>query len=109
MMLIVLSLLSFAPLLAKDIKEKKVNIVYLLFISSLTIFATCTFFDLENMMLAGLEQSTSYILFPLIICVIVLYRLATLDKDKKLIHALEIEKKQNQIKADALKSQIKPP
>lgn len=108
MMLIVLSLLSFAPLLAKDIKEKKVNIVYLLFISSLTIFATCTFFDLENMMLAGLEQSTSYILFPLIICVIVLYRLATLDKDKKLIHALEIEKKQNQIKADALKSQIKP-
>lgn len=108
LMLLVLGLISFSFPLSFDLKENKENIIYLILVLSIAIFATCTFFDLENIMLAGLEQATSYIFFPIILCVIVLYRLATAKTNQRLIKALEVEKKQNEIKAEALKAQIKP-
>lgn len=108
MSLLVLNLLSFAVPLSYGLFENKSNAVYLVLLLSLSVFATCTFFDLENLMIAGLEQSTSYIFFPVIVCIIVLYRLATMEMSRRLIKALEMEKRQNQIKADALKAQIKP-
>lgn len=108
LMLLVGALISFAFPLTMGIKESKENIIYLFLILSTAIFATCTFFDLENIMVAGLEQSTSYIFFPVILCVIILYRLATSKTNQRLIKALEVEKKQNAIKAEALKAQIKP-
>ncbi len=59
-------------------------------------------------MIAGLEQSISYILLPLIVTVIILYRISTLSNTKKYIKALEEEKEMEKIKADVLKEQIKP-
>lgn len=108
LMFLVMGLISFSFPLSFDLKENKENIIYLVLILSIAIFAACTFFDLENIMLAGLEQATSYIFFPIILCVIVLYRLATSKTNQRLIKALEVEKKQNEIKAEALKAQIKP-
>ena len=109
MLLVVGILLLIIPLSITAIYEnKKINIVYILLLLSLSIYAICTFFDLENIMIAGLEQSASYIMLPVIICFIILYRISILDSTKRIVKALEIEKEQNRIKAESLKAQIKP-
>ena len=77
-------------------------------IVSLLTYFTATFFDLENIMIAGLEQSISYLLFPIIIIVIILYRIYTNDSTNKYIHLLEDKKQELIVKADLLKNQIKP-
>ena len=109
MLLVIGILLLILALSISTIYEnKKINIVYMILLFSISIYAICTFFDLENIMIAGLEQSASYIMLPTIICFIVLYRIAILDSTKRIVKALEIEKEQNRIKAESLKSQIKP-
>ncbi len=89
-------------------KERLINIPFILMIVSLILYFNTTFFDLENIMIAGLEQSISYIMLPLIIIVIVLYRISTISTTKKYIKLLESEKESLYIKADSLKKQIRP-
>ena len=48
------------------------------------------------------------VLLPLIITIIVLYRLFSVSRTKKYIEAIEREKEAERLKADALKEQIKP-
>ncbi len=109
---LMISLLNFiimAPSLASNIFEgKKTDICFLLIVFSLITYFSITFFDLENIMIAGTEQSISYVLLPLVIIVVVLYRLAVVSNTNKYIKALEGEKKAEKLKADVLKEQIKP-
>ena len=74
----------------------------------MTTFTTCTAFDLCDITISGLERSISYVLLPVIFCVIVLYRGITTDNSERALKALKLEKERDEIKAYALKSQIKP-
>ncbi len=106
------SLLSLAllliPLTEGMFEGSKVNLAFVFMIFSLLTYYAITFFDLENVMIAGTERSISYVMFPIIIIVIVLYRLATVTKTKRYIKALEKEQKALEMKAEALVEQIKP-
>lgn len=106
------SLLNFLvlipPLVSGVFEGKKVNIAFLFIIFCLLTYFSIAFFDLENIMIAGTEQATSYVLLPLIITIIVLYRLFSVSRTKKYIEAIEREKEAERLKADALKEQIKP-
>ncbi len=109
LMLSLLNFLVLIPPLTNGVFEgKKVNIAFLFIIFSLLTYFTITFFDLENIMIAGTEQAISYILLPLVITIIVLYRLFSVSRTKKYIQALEKQKEAERLKADALKEQIKP-
>ncbi len=106
------SLLSLALLLiplTKGLFEgHKTNIAFILLIFSFLTYFSISFFDLENIMIAGTEQSISYVMMPSILILIVLYCLATIVKTRRYIKALEKEQKALQMKADALTEQIKP-
>lgn len=109
LMLSLINFLILIPSMTINIFEgKRLNIAFLFIVYSLITYFTLTFFDLENIMIAGLEQSISYIMLPLIIVVIILYRISTVSNTKKYIKALEEEKELEKIKADVLKEQIKP-
>ncbi len=109
LMLSMVNFLMLIPSMTMNIFDgKKLNIAFLFILYSLITYFSLTFFDLENIMIAGLEQSISYIMLPLIIVVIILYRISTVSNTKKYIKALEEEKKLEKIKADVLKEQIKP-
>lgn len=96
------------PTALKVRQNPKRNVVYLLLILSMTTFTTCTAFDLCDITISGLERSISYVLLPVIFCVIVLYRGITTDNSERALKALKLEKERDEIKAYALKSQIKP-
>ena len=53
-------------LVNNDAKGKWIRVLFIIMILSLSTYFTMTFFDLENIMIAGLEQSISYIMLPLI-------------------------------------------
>ena len=89
-------------------KDTLINIPFILIIASLILYFNVTFFDLENIMIAGLEQSISYIMLPIIIIIIFLYRISTIKITRKYIKLLESEKQSLIIKAESLKNQIKP-
>ena len=108
LMLTLINFVIIFVLLNNNISSNKINVLYDLMIVSLLTYFTATFFDLENIMIAGLEQSISYLLFPIIIIVIILYRIYTNDSTNKYIHLLEDEKQELIVKADLLKNQIKP-
>lgn len=95
-------------LVNNDEKGKWIRVLFIIMILSLSTYFTMTFFDLENIMIAGLEQSISYIMLPLIIIIIILYRISTVSTTKKYIKLLETEKESLYIKAESLKRQIKP-
>ncbi len=101
-------LILLPPLSCSFVEGKKLSLPFLLIVFSLMIYFSLTFFDLENIMIAGLEQSISYIMIPLILIVIVLYRISTVSNTKRYIHVLEEEKKLESIKIDVLKEQIQP-
>lgn len=104
-----LMIATFAfPTALKVRQNPKRNVVYLLMILSMTVFTTCTAFDLCDVTISGLERSVSYVLLPVIFCVIVLYRGITIDNSERALKALKLEKERDEIKAYALKSQIKP-
>lgn len=107
-----LSLLSLAILLiplSRGIFEgNKVNIAFIFIVFSLLTYYSVTFFDLENIMIAGTEQSISYVMLPIIAIIIILYRLSTVSNTKKYVKALKAEEKASRLKADSLKRQIKP-
>lgn len=107
-----LSLLSLAILLiplSRGIFEgNKVNLAFIFIVFSLLTYYSVTFFDLENIMIAGTEQSISYVMLPIIAIIIILYRLSTVSNTKKYVKALEAEEKASRLKADSLKRQIKP-
>ena len=109
---LIFSLLSLALLLiplTKGIFEgNKVNLAFIFMVFSLLTYYAVTFFDLENIMIAGTEQSISYVALPIIVIIIVLYRLSTVTKTKRYIKALEKEQKALEMKAEALTEQIKP-
>ncbi len=109
---LMLSLANFMillPLLSCSFVDgKKLCLPFILILFSLMLYFSLTFFDLENIMIAGLEQSISYIMLPLIIIVIILYRISTVSNTKRYIHVLEEEKKLESIKIDVLKEQIQP-
>ena len=109
LMLTLVNFLVLLPPLTSNIFEgKKINIPFIIMIISILEYYSITFFDLENIMIAGTEQSISYILLPLIIIVIVLYRISTVSNTNKYVKALEKEKEAEKLKADVLKEQIKP-
>lgn len=108
LMLTLINFVIIFVLLNNNIASNKINLLYDLMIVSLLTYFTATFFDLENIMIAGLEQSISYLLFPIIIIVIILYRIYSTNSTNKYIHLLEEEKKELKVKADLLKNQIKP-
>ncbi len=101
-------LLLLPPLMANVFDGKKINILFMVIVFSLIEYYLITFFDLENIMIAGVEQAISYIMLPLIIVVIILYRISSVSNTNEYIKALENEKKAERMKADALKEQIKP-
>ncbi len=101
-------LILLPPLSCSVVEGKKVCLSFILIILSLMIYFSLTFFDLENIMIAGLEQSISYIMLPLIVIVIILYRISTVSNTKRYIQVLEEEKKLESIKIDVLKEQIQP-
>ena len=107
-----LSLLSLAILLiplSRGIFEgNKVNLAFIFIVFSLLTYYSVTFFDLENIMIAGTEQSISYVMLPIIAIIIILYRLSTVSNTKKYVKALKAEEKASRLKADSLKRQIKP-
>ncbi len=109
---LLLSLLSLAlllfPLTMGAFEGKKANVVFILMIFSLLTYYAVTFFDLENIMIAGTEQSISYVMLPVILSIIVLYRLFTATKTKSYIKALEKEREALEMKAESLTEQIKP-
>lgn len=96
------------PLSFGIFEGNKINIAFIVINLSLLVYYSVTFFDLENIMIAGTEQSISYILLPIIAIIIVLYRISTVSNTKKYIKALEGEKRAMEIKADTLMKQIKP-
>ncbi len=106
------SLLSLALLLlplTKGIFEgHKANLAFIFMVYALLSYYSITFFDLENIMIAGTEQSISYVMLPIIAIIIVLYRLSTVVNTKRYIKALEKEQKALEMKAEALTEQIKP-
>lgn len=107
-----LSLLSLALLLiplTKGIFEgHKINIAFILLVFSFLTYFSVTFFDLENIMIAGTEQSISYVMAPSILIIIALYFVSTIAKTRRYIKALEKERKALRMKADSLTEQIKP-
>ena len=61
-----------------------------------------------NLTIAGMEQSIAYVMIPMILFVIALYREITVENSRKVVDALRLEKERDAIKADALRAQIKP-
>lgn len=84
------------------------NVTYSLFLLSAATYVLCTAFDLMNLTVAGMEQSIAYVMIPMILFVIVLYREITVENSRKVVDALRLEKERDAIKADALRAQIKP-
>lgn len=109
---LIFSLLSLAllliPLTKGMFEGARINLAFIFMVFSLLTYYAITFFDLENIMIAGTEQSISYVMLPIIVIIIVLYRLSTATKTKRYIKALEKEQKALQMKAEALTEQIKP-
>ncbi len=109
---LMLTLLNFMillpPLSCSFVDGKKICLAFILIALVLMLYFSLTFFDLENIMIAGLEQSISYIMLPLVVMVIILYRISTVSNTKKYIRVLEEEKKLESIKIDILKEQIQP-
>ncbi len=109
---LMLTLLNFMillpPLSCSFVDGKKICLAFILIALVLMLYFSLTFFDLENIMIAGLEQSISYIMLPLVVMVIILYRISTVSNTKKYIRVLEEEKKLESIKIDVLKEQIQP-
>lgn len=109
---LMLTLLNFMillpPLSCSFVDGKKICLAFILIALVLMLYFSLTFFDLENIMIAGLEQSISYIMLPLVGMVIILYRISTVSNTKKYIRVLEEEKKLESIKIDVLKEQIQP-
>lgn len=109
---LMLTLLNFMillpPLSCSFVDGKKICLAFILIALVLMLYFSLTFFDLENVMIAGLEQSISYIMLPLVVMVIILYRISTVSNTKKYIRVLEEEKKLESIKIDVLKEQIQP-
>lgn len=89
-------------------KDKHIISLFILMTYILILYYNLTFFDLENIMLSGLERTISYFIIPLIIIVIILYRTSVVRQTKKYIHLLETEKQSLILKSEALKHQIKP-
>lgn len=109
LMLTLINFLVLLPPLASNIFEgKKINVAFIIMIIFILTYFSITFFDLENIMIAGTEQSISYVMLPFLILVIILYRISTLSNTKRYVKALESEKKAEQLKADLLKEQISP-
>ena len=89
-------------------KDKHIISLFILMTYILILYYNLTFFDLENIMLSGLERTISYFIIPLIIIVIILYRTSVVRQTKKYINLLETEKQSLILKSEALKHQIKP-
>ena len=84
------------------------NVTYSLFLYSAAMYVLCTAFDLMNLTVAGMEQSIAYVMIPMILFVIVLYREITVENSRKVVDALKLEREHDAIKADSLRAQIKP-
>lgn len=82
--------------------------LYGLFVVSSALFVLCTQFDLMNVTIAGLEQSISFVLLPVIASVIIIYRSISVENSLAVINALKTERERDAVLAEALKSQIKP-
>lgn len=89
-------------------KDKHIISLFILMTYILILYYNLTFFDLENIILSGLERTISYFIIPLIIIVIILYRTSVVRQTKKYINLLETEKQSLILKSEALKHQIKP-
>ncbi len=109
---LMVSLLSLAllliPLTQGAFEGSKMNIAFILLIFSFLTYFSVTFFDLENIMIAGTEQSISYVMLPSILIIIALYWISSVLKTKRYIKALEKEQKALEMKAESLTQQIKP-
>lgn len=109
---LMVSLLSLAllliPLTRGAFEGSKMNIAFILLIFSFLTYFSVTFFDLENIMIAGTEQSISYVMLPSILIIIALYWISSVLKTKRYIKALEKEQKAFEMKAESLTQQIKP-
>lgn len=96
------------PLIRSFRAEPVRNVTYSLFLLSVATYVLCTAFDLMNLTVAGMEQSIAYVMIPMILFVIALYREITVENSRKVVDALRLEKERDAIKADALRAQIKP-
>lgn len=109
---LMVSLLSLAllliPLTQGAFDGNKLNIAFILLIFCFLTYFSVTFFDLENIMIAGTEQSISYVMLPSILIIIALYWISSVLKTKRYIKALEKEQKVLEMKAESLTQQIKP-
>lgn len=109
LMLTIINYIVIIVLLINNFKKDKLVIsLFTLFTYILILYYNLTFFDLENIMLSGLERTISYFIIPLIIIVIILYRISVVRQTKKYIKLLEGEKQRLVLKSEALKHQIKP-
>ena len=89
-------------------KNKLIISLFSILIYALILYYNLTFFDLENIMLSGLERTISYFIIPIIVIILALYRITVKNQTKKYILLLEKEKQSLINKSEALKQQIKP-
>ncbi len=109
LMLTLINYIIIIVLLVNNFKKDKLIIsLFTLLTYILILYYNLTFFDLENIMLSGLERTISYFIIPLIIIVIIVYRISIVRQTKKYINLLETEKNSLILKSEALKHQIKP-
>ena len=83
-------------------------VLYGLFLISIGNVMICTAFDLLNLTISGMEQSLAYVMIPVILSVIVLYRRYSVENFKKLYRAKEMEREFIAVKAETLRAQIRP-
>ncbi len=109
LMLTLINYIVIIVLLVNNFKKDKLIIsLFTLLTYILILYYNLTFFDLENIMLSGLERTISYFIIPLIIIVIIVYRISIVRQTKKYINLLKTEKNSLILKSEALKHQIKP-
>ncbi len=109
LMMTLINYIVITVLLVNNLKkDKHIISLFILMTYILILYYNLTFFDLENIMLSGLERTISYFIIPLIIIVIILYRTSVVRQTKKYINLLETEKQSLILKSEALKHQIKP-
>ncbi len=109
LMMTLINYIVITVLLVNNLKkDKHIISLFILMTYILILYYNLTFFDLENIMLSGLERTISYFIIPLIIIVIILYRTSVVRQTKKYINLLGTEKQSLILKSEALKHQIKP-
>ena len=102
-----LCLLLF-PVVTQFRKNPARAVLYSFFLLGSTVFITCTTFDIWDLTISGFERSIAYLMIPLILAVVILYRQISVENTTRTIRALSAEQAYNRVRAEALAAQIRP-